>query len=325
MDEVQRWIERLEAGADSYACNGYLARLDPLNRTEIYTSLLHERLKRKCEDTLRTYTSTGEDWEQTFFVMLMKFMGAPANGKAFEMLAHRIPYRLLSWCLGSGRSLEALLIGGSGLLDAYRDDQYTLDLKREFEYLTHKYDIKKMSPSMWKISNIYPHNHPVIRMSQVAAILSQKNFLIGNLTECRTPKDVEQLLCVEASEYWVDHFAPSVQSSSRVKRLGAEKSAILAINVVVPLQYAYGNFKSGGSASKLCDRALDLLESVAAENNFKVRRWTSAGLEIKSAFESQALIQLGDEYCDKARCTRCPIGRRIIKSVERSCKLKENA
>ena len=66
----------------------------------------------------------------------------------------------------------------------------------------------------------------------------------------------------------------------------------------------------------LRDRAITLLEKTPAESNSKISRWTAYGVRPKNAFETQALIQLGDCYCKQKRCEECPIGRRIIKSVE---------
>ena len=36
--------------------------------------------------------------------------------------------------------------------------------------------------------------------------------------------------------------------------------------------------------------------------------WQQCGLEVENAGDSQALIQLKKEYCDKKECLRCRIG-----------------
>ena len=43
-----------------------------------------------------------------------------------------------------------------------------------------------------------------------------------------------------------------------------------------------------------------------------MRGWHDAGLTLRSAFESQALLQLATEYCAAKRCAECPVGRRIL-------------
>ena len=64
---------------------------------------------------------------------------------------------------------------------------------------------------------------------------------------------------------------------------------------------------------KYCDRAFDFLEELKAENNHIVRMWKECGLPVENAGDSQALIQLKKEYCDKKECLRCRIGYEYLK------------
>ena len=57
----------------------------------------------------------------------------------------------------------------------------------------------------------------------------------------------------------------------------------------------------------------DFLEELKAENNHIVRMWQQCGLEVENAGDSQALIQLKKEYCDKKECLRCRIGYEYLK------------
>ena len=41
-----------------------------------------------------------------------------------------------------------------------------------------------------------------------------------------------------------------------------------------------------------------------SENNHIVRMWKECGLPVENAGDSQALIQLKKEYCDKKECLR---------------------
>jgi hypothetical protein len=66
-----------------------------------------------------------------------------------------------------------------------------------------------------------------------------------------------------------------------------------------------------------CDRAFDFLEQLKAEQNHIVRMWAECGLEASSAGDSQALIQLKKEYCDKKDCLRCRFGYEYLKKGEK--------
>ncbi len=313
MEEVQSIINRLQTGAEVFACGGYIAQLDSLHCMELYTTLGFERLERKNSDIREIYVASLENWNQTFYTLLLRFLGAPNNSKAFEKLASRVNYGLILRYQTSLQTLEALLLGASGLLDCYPDDEYTYTLKRDFAYLAHKHNIEKMRPSEWVTARIYPHNHPVLRMAQAAAFLSQHDFVLDTILKCRKPKDVFALFSVGASDYWTNHFIPTHDSTEHIKRIGHLKSNIIGINVVVQLQYAYGCYID---SERLRERAISLLENSPAESNSKINRWIAHGVRPANAFETQALIQLGDCYCKQKRCKECPIGRRIIKSVK---------
>ena len=82
------------------------------------------------------------------------------------------------------------------------------------------------------------------------------------------------------------------------------------INTCVPMLFAYGRHSM---KEALCDRAFDILEQLKAENNHIIRMWKECGLDVKSAGDSQALIQLKREYCDKKECLRCRIGFEYLK------------
>ena len=82
------------------------------------------------------------------------------------------------------------------------------------------------------------------------------------------------------------------------------------INTAIPMLFAYGRHKG---AEALCDRAYSLLEELRAEDNHIVRMWRECGLKVAHAGDSQALIQLKTEYCDRKDCLRCRFGYEFIK------------
>lgn len=313
MDDITHTINHLKAGASPGVCGGYFAQLDPLFQLNILHSLCFERLARKHEDIRKIYIRSYENWNQTLYVLLLRFMGAPNNSRAFELLSQRLNYSIVLRYKDSLQMLEALFIGTSGLLDCYENDEYVMTLKRDFSYLSRKHNIEKLSPSEWVTTRIYPHNHPVLRLAQVAAFISQRDFVLDKVLECRTPNDVSRLFGINASDYWTYHFLPAHDSSAQIKRIGHHRSNVLGINVVVQLQFAYGYYMQ---YDHLQERALALLEAIPAETNSKVSCWTIHGVRPQNAFDTQALIQLGDCYCKSKRCEECPIGRRIIKSVK---------
>ncbi len=311
-DAEARVIERLKAGAGAYACSGYLAALDELQRTEIGTALIFDRLQRKMRTVEALRDEASGNWNQTFYLLYFRTLGDRQNQEAFLQLARKVPYKIVLRERLVPHAVEAMLFGASGLLELYRNDTYTLDLKRSFEYFAAKYEIEPMDASEWVLTEIRPANHPVLRLAQAAEFFTQDEFVMERAMACRTEEEVRRLFSIEASPYWRTHHIPGAESDESPKRIGSFKANIIGINLVVVLQFAYGSYTGN---ERLRDSALTLLERLPAEDNRYMRAWQTAGVRLRNAFESQALLQLATEYCAPRRCAECPVGRRIAKSL----------
>ena len=311
-DAAAHTVERLQAGAGEYACGGYLGGLNTLQRTEICTTLIFDRLSRKMRmvETLRREAE--DNWNQTFYLLYFRTLGDRRNQEACLELARRVPYRIVLRERLAPHAVEAMLFGASGLLELYRSDTYTLDLKRSFEYLAAKYGIEPMEASAWALTEIRPANHPVLRLAQAAEFFTQDEFVMERAMGCRTEEEVRKLFCIEASPYWRTHHIPGAESDESPKRIGAFKANIIGINLVAVLQFAYGSYTGN---ERLRDSALTLMERLPAEDNRYMRDWKAAGVGPRNAFESQALLQLATEYCTERRCAECPVGRRILRQT----------
>lgn len=317
-DERHRELfARLECDAEngSPRCGQYLATLDPLFRTQLYTTLLYERLERKMKLVEELYEESGENWNQTFYLLYFRTLGDSLNQEAYLTLARRVPYRIVLRERLTPHGIEAMLMGASGLLDLYPRDEYTRMLEGEFFHLKQKYHIEPMAVSSWNLREIRPANHPTLRLAQAAEFFRQDDFVFNRMLFCHTAEEVEYLFCIEADRYWRDHYVPAVQQeNSRPKRLGAFKAHILAINLVAMLQFAYGSYTG---KEYLRDAALSLLEKLPPEDNRYIRAWRNRGLDPRDSFETQALIQLTTVHCLKKGCKECPVGRKICHEAKK--------
>lgn len=310
--DTKRVTNKLKAGASYFACGGFLASLDRLHLAQLYNSLGFERLERKNRDITQLYEECGCNWPQTFYMVLLRTMGGIDNKEAFTQLSRRVPYAAILRERLIPQNIEAMLIGGTGLLELYKHDEYILNLKRNFEYLATKYSIRPMEASDWKLTHIYPNNHPILRLSQITTFLAHTQNVMDRILECKTGDDVKSLFGVETLPYWLTHYTPATSSRSVAKRIGRTKSDLLAINLVAQMQFAYGSYTT---SEMLRERALSLLENIPAEKNSIIAQWNSFGSIARTAFDSQALLQLSFEYCRERRCEECIVGRRIIKQA----------
>jgi hypothetical protein len=84
----------------------------------------------------------------------------------------------------------------------------------------------------------------------------------------------------------------------------------ILINTVAPILFAYGLYHKENNYK---DKALQWLLEITAEKNVITKGFTVLGIENKNAFDSQALIQLKNEYCSKKRCLDCAVGNALLK------------
>lgn len=83
------------------------------------------------------------------------------------------------------------------------------------------------------------------------------------------------------------------------------------INTIAPMLFAYGHYHH---EEKYKQKAVRWLEEISAENNSITKRFMQLNIENRNAFDSQALIELRNEYCDRKRCLECSVGNAILKA-----------
>ena len=270
-----------------------------MERFEQKATLLNERLKR-CQG----------NWEDAFFITLARNFGFGLNGDAFETWAHRLPIRAVDKHRNDLFQIEAIFFGQAGILEDSDGDGYYLRLKKEYTYLQHKFGLIPMDASLWRFLRLRPANFPHIRIAQLACLYHRAYGLLSRIMETETLQGVRDILKGGTSEYWLTHYTFGGSSPSRPKTLSNTSLDLLIINTVVTFLYAYGLHKGN---RVLCARAGSFLEELKAENNYITRMWEQCGMKASNAADSQALIQLKKEYCDKKKCLYCRIGYEYLK------------
>ena len=270
-----------------------------MERFEQKATLLNERLKR-CQG----------NWEDAFFITLARNFGFGLNGDAFETWAHQLPFRAVDKHRNDLFQIEAIFFGQAGILEDSDGDGYYLRLKKEYTYLQHKFGLIPMDASLWRFLRLRPANFPHIRIAQLACLYHRAYGLLSRIMETETLQGVRDILKGGTSEYWLTHYTFGGSSPSRQKSLSNTSLDLLIINTVVTFLYAYGLHKGN---RVLCARAGSFLEELKAENNYITRMWEQYGMKASNAADSQALIQLKKEYCDKKKCLYCRIGYEYLK------------
>lgn len=271
--------------------------------------LVAERLTLKGDYMKSLHQQYNGDWESVAYIFLSKYMGAKVNGEPFEALANSLPLTILMKNKDDSNKIEALLYGQAGMLSANYKDDYFLTLKEEYNFLKKKYDLRSINPTSWKFSRMRPVGFPTIRISQLASIISNMDGIFTSITEAKDIQTLRSLFSVSAHPYWDTHYRFDKESSQKKKSLGKSFVDMVIINVVCPLLHLYGQSIDSQSYS---EQAINHLESLKAESNAITKRYKELGVKCNSAADSQAIIQLKKDYCDKKKCMSCAIGNFII-------------
>ena len=272
--------------------------------------LQSERFEHKAESINARLKHCNGNWEDAFFITLARNFGFGLNGDAFEKWASLIPLRAVDKHRDCLFKVEAIFFGQAGLLEESLDDPYYLRLQKEFAYMKHLFQLPVMDVSLWRFLRLRPGNFPHIRIAQLASLYSREWGVFSKLMEAGSMKAIKDILQTSTSDYWEEHYQFYNNSPRRTKSLSVSSFNLLIINTVVPFLYAYGRHKAD---EVLCQRANNFLEELKAEDNYVTRMWNGVGLAVNNAADSQALLELKKEYCDKKKCLYCRIGFEYLK------------
>lgn len=291
-------------------CQEHVAKVPEIKTSSWLQRIMIERLEEKTEELKPMLANANGNWEQILFVMIAKILGLKQNSAPLAALASSIPVELLSKHADNLFSIEALLFGQSGLLSSKLRDEYPKALLKEYDFLAQKYSLVKPSYPNWKLLRLRPNNFPTLRVSQLASIY-HVNTMIFDKILTRTLDEIRSLFKnILASEYWDDHYLFDKTSDlNKKKRLGKTRINIILINAVVPLLFLYGKERAN---EDYIDKSLSLLSTLPSESNTIIKNWKTLGLEVTSAFDTQALIHLKTRYCTKSLCLQCAIGHHIM-------------
>lgn len=271
--------------------------------------LFFERLERKSQPIFDLLEQTNQDWEGVLFCLLAKNFGLNTNGEIFYKMAQSLPFSTIRKESFEVENLEALIFGTAGLLESEKEDNYFKDLKFRYFYLLHKYQMEKVCLEPVQFFKHRPDNFPTIRLSQLANLYHSRQNLFSKISSLNSLKSTYELFQVTASEYWQNHYQFDKESPIKKKTLSKSFIDLIVINTIIPIQFAFA--KSQGK--EISEDLIQLLNEVAAEKNAIIEKFTSFGILSKTAFETQSLLQLKNEYCNKSKCLECAIGMDLIK------------
>lgn len=292
-------------------CANQVGSVPKFNVVNLMDEMLVNRLMRKSSDIQAMLVESKNDWEQVFHQLLFKYLGMKVNADPMLHLARKVPYQLLQKHSHELLSAEALLFGQAGMLQKEMDDEYHSKLRSEYLFLKQKFGLTSMKEVEWKFSRMRPPNFPTLRIAQIAVIYNSYKSLFQIVRDKVSMRHLQLIFSAEPSEYWKTHYSFNSESKARKGNLGKIALQNIIINVIAPFAFYYGRTIGDSSYE---DYAMLLLESLPGEENKITRQFDDLKIGVLSAKDSQSLIQLHNELCEKKNCLNCKIGVYLLQS-----------
>lgn len=303
-DDVMQRYQRLLSGtaapllpgqAPSYStltCSPMLPSVPRLILHDWITALCTQRMLLKMQRVQDLVQGQLRGWAEAFYVVLTRSLGTGVNSDAMERLARSLPYSCLLHHRDNHLQLRALLLGQAGFLQAFdaaakpaaEQEEWRL-MQREYAFLRQKFSLQPLPVTVWRMGRIRPPAQPEARLKALALLLFSRPDLYSQMLEAGSLGQLERLLTVTG--------------------LGRQTVRSLIINAAVPTMLSFAQWQGDQERS---EQALRLLEELPPEDNRYVALWREAGIEPRSAMDTQALLHLTQHYCQPHKCLRCRIG-----------------
>lgn len=280
-EHYNNW-EQFAKAIKAIPCEDSLHQVDPVFLKMMLHRAVADRFDRKVNQLLYLYD--GLDNQAVLYNFIARAFGTKVNAVPFELLTNQLPLVALKRL---NQSLQRkLLLNASGL---YPEEQVS--------ELPDFLGTQQLHPSVWKRKGLRPSSFPEKRILQFSAFVASCDFNL--LAEYLSPE--------EAYKYLV---ALTGKMNQRPEGMISENLLNqLLINAILP----YFWFKSlQKEDEQLREFVLALMDQIDPEDNFILKKWNKIGVHATSAYESQALIELYNEYCFHKKCLSCQIGVKLL-------------
>jgi Protein of unknown function (DUF2851) len=293
-------------------CKEQFSEVSDLSKFAILDKVLAKRLQQKAQVVEQIFEQNKGDWEETAYQLLARNFGFKLNSETFLRLSQNLPLKVLQKHRNNLTQIEAMLFGQASLIE--KIDEYSEKLSQEYDFFAAKFSLKatQLGSHEWKFLRTRPANFPTIRIAQLARLVTQQQSFFSLFTQTNSIEDLRNALKIEQSTYWQEHYNFGKVASKKLVGLGKDSINNILINTVIPLLACYSEKTDN---QELMTRCVSFLEALPAEENHITEMWEGLGLEIKTAFDSQASIELYNNFCTQKRCLQCNVGIEILRKV----------
>lgn len=271
--------------------------------------LFFERLERKSDEMNKLLVVNQNDFEAVLFQLLAKNFGLKVNGDSFLDLAKSFDFSVLRKVRFNEKQLAALLFGQAGFLEEIVEDEYHQGLKKEYQYLQHKQHLQPLTSGQFSFFRMRPPNFPTIRIAQLVSLYHTHQNLFSKIMKIETLNGFYELFEVHVHPFWKTHYTFDKTSKPSSKKITKQFIDLLLINTIIPLKFLYQ--KNRGEVVE--NEFLEIIQKIKSEKNRIISKFDEIGIKAKNGYETQALLELKNNYCTKKLCLQCAIGIKLLR------------
>jgi hypothetical protein len=309
-DELRIKYQQLHFNDQWIQCADVIADVNNFTLQQWINRLLIEKLQEKSQLIESLLKESNNNWDQVFFILLCRSFGFGINGLPFELMARQTPFNILLKHANNLFQVETILFGQAGFLDGIMNDDYPKALKKEYDFLSKKYNLRPIEPHLWKFLRLRPANFPTIRLAQLAQLIVKFKGCFEPLLNLQNKEHPLIKLEIKISDYWQNHFRlNSKTSKTSNKSIGKQSLQRIIYNTIIPYLFIY-SAKHQNEAEK--EKIIDYLYQQPAEKNKIIDGWASLGIISENEAQAQALLYLKNNYCNNKKCLNCHIGHEVL-------------
>ncbi|MDB4198987.1 DUF2851 family protein [Polaribacter sp.] len=290
-------------------CKNAISTVDKFIFNNWKERLFFDRLERKSVEINVLLQQENNNFEAVLFQLLIKNFGLKVNGNSFLRLAQSVDYSVIKKLSFHTNQLAALLFGQAGFLEEETEDEYQKELRKEYDYLKHKFKLNHIPKNEFSFFRMRPNNFPTIRIAQLVSLFKKHQNLFSKLIAIDNLKEFYELFTIVVNPFWQTHYNFESISKKSPKKITTSFVDLLIINTIIPLKFLFQ--KSRGELDE--EFFLVLLKKMKPEKNNIISKFSEIGVSSKNAFDTQALLELKNNYCAPKRCLECAIGNAILK------------
>jgi hypothetical protein len=306
--EIRNLLEKANGRINQpkWACHTFLKSLDEIYMESMKERCIVDRLNKKSKE-ISLICNSEINYAQLLYTLLARAFGMHVNADPFHELTNRLPLKILK--KENQEYVELLVLGVGGWDDCFSGTDLE-KRRKDWVFFQNKYKLTLVPRHVWKQKGLRPAGFPKIRLKQFAKFVQNFDFNT-NFIDLSPTELIEFLYSTfDLSATKKDEVVGQLNTKSGdIPLLSASTKDLIIINCIVPFLWWYGSFQDTKS---VCQKALDVLINIAPEKNVRVAEWKKLGVRAKNAYDSQALLEIYNEFCCRKKCLNCVVGNKIL-------------